>query len=90
MNQTLELFIGANNTTKQVELNKIKQVLSKYHEGFTINTAQIGYWLGTEEPSVSVLIHDDLHKIISTIKELKEVLHQDAIAYHVVETLEFI
>ena len=67
--KTVELFIGANNATHTVEINKIKQVLSKYHDGFTINTAQIGYWLGTEEPSVSVLIHDDMHKIIKTIKE---------------------
>lgn len=86
---TIELFIGSNNQTHKVELHKLERVLSKYHEGFTIQPAT-GYWKGTREDSVTVLISDDMNKILSTIVALKVVLKQDAIAYHEVSELEFI
>lgn len=90
MQKTLELFIGSNNTTHKVELDKLEQVLSKYHEGFTIKHGIVGYWHGVREETVTVIIADNYTKILKTINELKSVLDQEAIAYHEVAQLEFI
>lgn len=89
MVKTLQLFVGANNKTHKVERKKLETILAKYHEGFTIQPA-VGYWQGAREDSVTVLVSDDFDKIIETIKKLKYELHQDAIAYQVVNSLEFI
>ncbi len=89
MNKTIELFIGSNNTTHKVELDKLEKILAKYHKGFTIQPA-VGYWMGVKEDSVSVIISDELSTILSTIAALKVVLKQDAIAYHEVEGLRFV
>lgn len=86
---TLELFIGSNNTTHKVEVNKLKAVLNQYHKGWTMQNA-LGSWLGTEEDSVIVTISDDKTTIMSTINRLKQELQQDAIAYREVTPLEFI
>ena len=89
MQKTIELFVGANNKTHKVERALLESTLAKYHEGFTIQPA-VGYWQGAREDSVTVVISDDLSTIIETIKKLKQVLKQDAIAYHEVSELEFI
>lgn len=86
---TLELFIGSNNTTHKVEVDKLKKLLNEYHQGWTMQNA-LGSWLGTEEQSVIVTISDDKDAIMSTIKTLKQELQQDAIAYREVTPLEFI
>lgn len=90
MQKTLELFIGSNNTTHKVELDKLEQTLAKYHEGFTIKRGVVGYWQGAREESVTVLVSDDFSTILDTINKLKQVLKQDAIAYHEVSELVFI
>lgn len=90
MQKTIELFIGSNNTTHKVELDKLEATLSKYHEGFTIKRGVVGYWQGAREESVTVLISDNFELIIETIQRLKQVLKQDAIAYHEVSPLEFV
>jgi hypothetical protein len=89
MQKTLELFIGSNNKTGKVDRQLLEEVLSKYHEGFTIQPA-VGYWQGTREDSVVVTVSDDFDRIIDTIRRLKQVLKQDAIAYHEVTPLEFV
>ena len=86
---TIELFIGSNNTTHKVDVSKLKAILNRYHQGWTMQNA-LGSWLGNEEDSVTVLVADDREKIINTIKELKVALEQDAIAFHEVAPLEFI
>ena len=87
--KTVELFIGSNNTTHKVEIDRLKAILNEYHEGWTMQNA-LGSWLGTEEDSVIVTISDDMSTIMSTIKTLKTALQQDAIAYREVTPLEFI
>jgi hypothetical protein len=89
MIKTIELFIGSNNKTHKVERDKLEATLSKYHEGFTIQPA-VGYWMGAREDSVSVIISDDYETIVETVKKLKYILKQDAIALHEVAPLEFI
>lgn len=86
---TLAIYVGANNRTGKVERDKLIQTLAKYHRGFTITPA-IGYWDGSQEQSVVVTIADDKSAILSTIKRLKQVLHQDAIAYQEVNEMEFV
>jgi hypothetical protein len=88
MNKTVELFIGSNNKTHKVERALLETTLSKYHDGFTIQPA-VGYWQGAREDSVTVIISDDLDTILETIKRLKYVLKQDAIAWHEVSPLVF-
>lgn len=90
MKKTIEMFIGANNTTHKVERDKLIQTLAKYHEGFTVRSATIGYWQGQPEESVTVIIADDYDTILNTVHKLKYVLKQDAIAFHEVAPLEFI
>lgn len=89
MVKTLELFIGSNNKTHKVERELLIRTLGKYHEGFTVQPAT-GYWQGTREDSVTVIIADEYDRILETIKKLKYVLKQDAIAYHEVAPLEFV
>ena len=84
---TFKLYIGSNNTTKRVEQGKIERVLNKYFMGYTVEKC-IGYWQGTRENSVSVLVDTD-EQIEPVIDELKVVLKQDAIAYQVVTELIF-
>lgn len=86
---TVEMFIGQNNTTHTLELNTLKEVLNKRHEGYTISVVT-GAWKGSEEDTARVLLSDTRQKIQNTIKQLKKVLHQEAIAFHEVTPLEFI
>lgn len=87
--KTMQLFIGSNNTTHKVELEKLEATLSLYHKGFTIQPAT-GYWMGAREDSVTVIISDEYTTIIKTINRLKQILKQDAIAMQEVAPLEFI
>lgn len=86
---TVKMYIGSNNATHVVEIAKVKRILNKHHQGWTMQNA-LGSWLGTEEDSVTVLVSDDFSKIKNTIEELKTQLKQDAIAYQVESELEFI
>ena len=85
---TYRLYIGANNTTGKVELDKIEHILNGYYDGYTIEQAT-GYWQGGKEASVVITIASEI-QIIPVIVELKHVLKQDAIAYQKVEQLNFI
>lgn len=87
--KTVQLFIGSNNTTHKVEVDKVKKILNKYHKGWTMQNA-LGSWLGTEEDSIIVLVSDDMIKIAKTIAKLKNELHQDSVALQEVAPLEFL
>jgi hypothetical protein len=88
MNRTYELFIGSNNTTHEVELTKIENILNKYFEGYTVKSA-VGYWRGARENSVAVTFICDPSTLIKVLKEVKVGLIQDSIAYHSVAQLKF-
>lgn len=76
----IQLFIGSNNKTKRLEIDKIEQVVNKRHEAFTLHKA-VGYWQGEKEHSAVVTIEGDSETILETIKDLKASLRQDAIGY---------
>jgi hypothetical protein len=88
---TYQLYIGANNETGQVERPLIERVLNKYFDGYTI-VPTTGYWLGKREKSVQVILatDKDSQTVNKCLYELKKVLKQDAIAFQLVPSLNFI
>lgn len=50
------ITIGANNTTKQVEKNKIENILEIHKVDGASIIDTVGYWQGEKEPSVRVEI----------------------------------
>lgn len=84
------LFIGSNNTTHKVELNKIRKATAKMFEGFTI-IPSTGYWQGKAEKSVIVQIEAmNRAQVIELAELLKIELKQDAIAMQELPKLSFI
>lgn len=86
--QTFTIYIGSNNATKELELDRINRMLDARHQGYTLYTAT-GHWLGTEEATAVVIIHDEPAKIYATIDALKTELDQDAIGYQVAPVMQF-
>ena len=87
--KTFTIYVGSNNDTKQLELDRINNIASGNHEGYTLYTAT-GHWLGTEEATAVLIIHDQPAKIMATIEALKAELKQDAIAFQEAPTLQFV
>jgi hypothetical protein len=78
--ETVQLYIGADNTTHDLDLERIGKIMSSNHEGYTIWPAS-GSWRGVSEPSAVVMVHGDHDAIAATIAQLKAELDQDAIGY---------
>jgi len=82
------IYIGSNNETHRLELNRIKEVISSKFDGFSL--AEItGYWKGTEEKTakVEIIIEDSQElKIVSLCKELKTELSQESILVEFLES----
>lgn len=86
---TLRIYIGANNQTKELELDNIRDIFAGSHEGFTIEQAT-GYWHGVPENTAIVTVSDEYKRILATIKRARRLLDQEAIAFQRVEELEFV
>jgi hypothetical protein len=82
------LYIGCNNKTGRLELDKIKRITSARHQGFTLWRAT-GYWQGKAEPTAVLTVADNAKKIHQLIAHLKIELEQDAIAYEVAPEMRF-
>ena len=87
---TISAYIGSNNKTKQLEIDKIVKIANKNHDEFTLDYPKLGYWKGESEDTAVLLLSDDKQKILATLEELKEVLEQDAIAYQIENDLQII
>lgn len=87
----LQLYIGANNKTNTVEVTKMETILNKYFEGYNY-ISSTGYWQGTSEKSVNVLIatSEPIDKITDIVDELKTVLQQDSIMIDYDNNIKFI
>lgn len=87
---TWALYIGADNDTGQINLERIKELVGKHHEGFTVIPGQ-GRWQGTDEPSAMVLItSDEYHPdAYETAALLKSELHQQAIGVQRLPAIQF-
>lgn len=86
--QTFTIYVGSNNNTKELELDRIRAIAARRHDGLTLYTAT-GYWLGTPEDTAVLIIHDLPEKVHATIADLKAELHQDAIGYQEAPVLQF-
>jgi hypothetical protein len=87
--KTYELFIGANNDTKEVEIDKITKILDNYFtDGYTVKDC-LGRWNGENEKSVSVTIMADASTLRIVLRELVTELKQEAVAFHTVAQLQF-
>ncbi len=89
MKKSFQIYIGENNSTHEVELEKITSTLSKYFDGFTVQNG-IGFWRGQQEKTVIISIYDDEQKILACVQLLKTILEQDAIAVQELKPLKFI
>jgi hypothetical protein len=78
--RTYTIYIGSNNETKRLELDRIREIVTRRHKGFTLYTAT-GYWLGSAEDTAVLIIFDTWSSIIRTLSDLKIDLEQDAIGY---------
>jgi len=85
--QTVTIYVGSNNDTKQLEIDEIKRICAR-HAGYTLYNAT-GAWLGAEEETAVLVIHDTEAKIRMTISDLKFDLNQDAIGWQLAPTLQF-
>lgn len=84
--KTYELYIGSNNDTGELELEKIENILDQYADSYSVIPI-IGRWLGQREESVQVLI--SVEDIGTLIEELKKELEQDAIGWRTTPALHF-
>jgi hypothetical protein len=64
--------------------------LDKNHEGFTLDYPVVGYWRGEAEKTALLYLGDTEDKVLATLRELKVVLKQEAIAYQVEAELKII
>lgn len=87
---TIKAFIGSNNKTKKLEVDKIISTVNANHEAFTLDYPVIGYWRGEAEQTAVLYISDERSKVMNTLNELKEVLDQEAIAYQIENKINLI
>ena len=87
------LYIGANNTTKELELDIIKNILNDFvkdfNTGYTI-VESVGIWNGQEEKSCIVTIFDtdmQMFDIVGICHVLKDKLQQDSILVEYIEAI---
>lgn len=85
---TYNLYIGANNETKQVEQEKLEYLLDGFTDGYTV-IKSTGVWKGEHEDSVIVTIMSEPEHLETLLKVLKMDLKQEAIAYQQVNELKF-
>jgi hypothetical protein len=87
---TIKAFIGSNNKTKKLEVDKIISTVNANHEAFTLDYPVIGCWRGEVEETAVLYLSDERQKVMNTLSELKEVLDQEAIAYQIENDLQLI
>jgi hypothetical protein len=85
---TVTIYVGSNNDTGELELEKIEKILNSRHDGYTLYRAT-GYWHGDREDSAVITVADSWASIRESITDLKAELNQQAIAYHYAPDLQF-
>ena len=51
---TIKAFIGSNNKTKKLEIDKIISTVNANHEAFTLDYPVIGYWRAEAEETAQL------------------------------------
>jgi hypothetical protein len=78
MSETDALFIGADNLTGEIDLDRIAKIMSAHVAGFTLVPA-LGYWHGEAEPSAEIIVSAEPGEIAAAVADLKAELDQDAV-----------
>lgn len=80
-------YIGANNSTKKLEVKKIEKTMNAHFEGYSAIQI-IGYWKGKKEKTlmVQVVTESPDSELARVAKELCDVLKQDAVMLEVVDS----
>ena len=71
-----KIYIGSNNETGKLELDKILSVMITANQGYTI-VQGVGYWNGKSEDTAIIEIYGDYN--LGIIPELKRVCEQDSL-----------
>lgn len=79
--------MGHNNTTKELEINKIEKIISGHFEGFTASEVT-GYWRGEKERTLKVeIVTEESDTALTKIaKELKEKLDQESVLMEIINS----
>ena len=80
-------YIGSNNTSKELELEKIEAIVSAHFEGFTASEV-IGYWKGKKERTlkVEIVTEESNTSLVKIGKELKEKLEQESVLLEITQS----
>ncbi len=89
-NFTIKAYIGSNNKTKEIEVDKIISILNKNHDAFTLDYPVTGSWRGKLEKAAILYLADEKQKVLKTLEELKKDLNQEAIGYQEENPLQLI
>ena len=84
--QKIRLYVGANNTTKELERSKIETVLNRHYEGYSAFEI-VGYWHGERERTLMIEILNEepapVHAKVA--KEIKKECEQDAVLLEITD-----
>lgn len=84
------LYIGSNNTTKKLEVEKAKRVINRFFEGYTISRAN-GLWKGQTEKTLIVDIETNKKTAVKLLaKRLCKDLDQQAVGVAQIGKMNFI
>lgn len=86
--QKAYIYIGSNNTSHELELEKAQAIISEYFEGFTAYEV-VGYWKGSKEKTLKVevmLADGDAVKATRLCKDLAKQLSQEAILLEIINS----
>lgn len=80
-------YIGSNNRTHALEIEKITEIVSNHFEGFTAFEV-IGYWKGARERTLKIEAVTELEDtLLAKIgRELRVKLEQDSVLLEIVQT----
>ena len=81
------IYVGHNNSTKELEVERIIDITGRHFEGFTTEQV-VGYWRGSRENTLKVeIVTDSSDATITRLcKELRAELEQDAIMLEILES----
>ena len=80
-------YVGSNNETKQLEIEKIEEIVSAHFDGFTASEV-IGYWKRSKERTlkIEIITSESAEKLAKICKELKIKLNQESVLLEIVES----
>ena len=80
-------YIGSNNKTKELEVDKAVAIISEHFTGFTAFEV-IGFWKGLREKTlkVEIVTEEENVKLAKIGRELKEKLEQESVLMEIINS----